>query len=279
MIKLIKKHQQGGNLSKEDKDILWQFRGTFGHDNKGQDEYFNYWQFQRGDDDVNNYFNSYIGSPGFKRIINNQNKWWKKRHPYRRWYSSPDPYNRTKKWFEVAKEVKPSVYTVDMYQNMSFASYPSPLQPTRAVFIGRGSSRVPNSEIDEKFPYTFMAGHEYLHGKSPLYLGFPASFWDDSAQAEALAMNQNTQINKHDELEREKHADIWGLKYLLFKEGIYDSRSKKDITLKQVQQLRKKYPKLRPLQQMTDEQIVFMLNHVAQNADYQEPTVNTYYNG
>lgn len=40
-----------------------------------------------------------------------------------------------------------------------------------------------------------------------------------------------------------------------------------------------KYPKLRPLQQMTDEQIVFMLNHVAQNDSYQEPTANTYFNG
>jgi hypothetical protein len=28
----------------------------------------------------------------------------------------------------------------------------------------------------------------------------------------------------------EKHADNWGLKYLLYKEGIYDARSDKDIT-------------------------------------------------
>lgn len=278
MIKLIKKHQQGGNLSKEDKDILWQFRGTFGGDNS-KEEYFNTWNFQKGDKQLENYFNSYLNSEGFNRIINNQNKWWKKRHPYRKWYSSPDPYSRTKEWFEVAKEANPYIYTVDMYQNLSFANLPSHLQPTRAVFIGRGHNIIPNSETNQKFPYAFTAGHEYLHGKTPLQLGFPASFWDDSAQAEALAMNKNAKINKHDEFEDEKHADIWGLKYLLFKEGIYDSRSKKDITLKQVKQLRKKYPKLRPLQQMTDEQIVFMLNHVAQNTDYQEPTVNTYYNG
>lgn len=273
MVKLIKKHQHGGNLNKEDKDRLWEFRDKFGVDDT-KEEYFDYWDFQKGDKQLENYFNSYLNSEGFNRIINNQNKWWKKRHPYRKWYSSPDPRDRTKRWFEVAKKVNPSVYTVDMYQALSFANL-----PTRTVFIGRGHNRVPNSEIKERFPYAFTAGHEYLHGKTPMYLGLPAIFQGDSSQAEALDMNQNTKINGHDEFKDEKHADIWGLKYLLFKEGIYDSRSTKDITLKQVKQLRKKYPKLRPLQQMTDEQIVFMLNHVAQNADYQEPTVNTYYNG
>lgn len=33
----------------------------------------------------------------------------------------------------------------------------------------------------------------------------------------------------------------------------------------QIQQLRKKYPNLRPLKQMTDKQLMFMLNHVAMN--------------
>ena len=273
-IKLIPKKQSGGNvLSQKDKDHLWEFRDKFGADDT-KEEYFDYWDFQKGDKQLENYFNSYLNSEGFNRIINNQNKWWKKRHPYRKWYSSPDPRDRTKKWFEVAKETNPYIYTVDMYQDLSFANL-----PTRTVFIGRGHNIFPNSEANQKFPYAFTAGHEYLHGKTPMYLGLPAIFQGDSAQAEALDINQNTKINKHDEFRDEKHADIWGLKYLLFKEGIYDSRSKKDITLKQVEQLRKKYPKLRPLQQMTDEQIVFMLNHVAQNTDYQEPTANTYFNG
>ena len=268
MIKLIKKHQHGGNLSEEDKDILWQFRETFGGDSS-KEEYFNTWNFQKGDKQLENYFNSYLNSEGFNRIINNQNKWWKKRHPYRKWYSSPDPSDRTKRWFEVAKEVKPSVYTVDMYQNQSFANL-----PTRTVFIGRGHNTVPISEINEEFPYAFAAGHEYLHGKTPMGLVFPATFRDDSAQAEALAMNKNAKMNKHDEFEDEKHADIWGLKYLFYKEGIYDSRSSKDITIQQVQKLRKKYPKLRPFQQMNDKQIMFMMNHVAENTDNKELPIN-----
>ena len=72
--------------------------------------------------------------------------------------------------------MNPSVYTVDMYQALSFANL-----PTRTVFIGRGHNRVPNSEIKERFPYAFTAGHEYLHGKTPMYLGLPAPFQDDSA--------------------------------------------------------------------------------------------------
>lgn len=278
MIKLIKKHQYGGNLSKEDEDILWQFRTTFGHD-QSKEDYFNFWNFRKRDVPITDYFNSYLNSQGFKRIINNQNTWWKRRHPYRRWLSSPDPGNYTKKWFEVAKKIKPHVYTVDMYPDMSFAKNTGEPDYIRNIFIGRGSSGVPNSGEDKEFPYAFVAGHEYLHGVTPRWLFFPATFNSESAQAEALDLNQNAEKNNHDEKQSEKHADIWGLKYLLFKEGIYDSRSTKDITLKQVKQLRKKYPKLRPLQQMTDEQIMFMLNHVAQNTDYQESTANTYFNG
>ena len=55
------------------------------------------------------------------------------------------------------------------------------------------------------------------------------------------------------------------MKYLLFKEGIYDVRDNQDITIEQVQQLREKYPELRPLQQMTDEEVVFQINNVASN--------------
>ena len=76
----------------------------------------------------------------------------------------------------MAKKVNPSIYTVDMYPALSFANL-----PLRAVFIGREHNRVPNSEINEEFPYAFTAGHEYLHGKTPMYLGLPAIFQGDSA--------------------------------------------------------------------------------------------------
>jgi hypothetical protein len=66
-------------------------------------------------------------------------------------------------------------------------------------------------------------------------------------------MNQNTKKNNHDEYRDEKMADLWGLRYLLYKENIYDSRSDKDITIEEIQKLRDKYPNLRPFQQMDNE--------------------------
>ena len=68
-------------------------------------------------------------------------------------------------------------------------------------------------------------------------------------------------------MDDEKLADIQGLKYLFYKEGIYDVRKNKDITTQQIQKLRKKYPKLRPFKQMNNKQIQFQLNHVAMNND------------
>ena len=89
-------------------------------------------------------------------------------------------------------------------------------------------------------------------------------FTKESAQAEALNQNTNTEAG-HDSLQNEKHADNWGLKYLLYKEGIYDARDDKDITIEQVKKLRKLYPELRPFKQMTDKEIQFQINHVAYN--------------
>lgn len=52
---------------------------------------------------------------------------------------------------------------------------------------------------------------------------------------------------------------------MLYKEGIYDSRSKEDVTPEQINKLREKYPKLRQLIQMTNDEAAWMLNHVASN--------------
>lgn len=274
-IKLIPKKQSGGNvLSQKDKDYLWQFHETFGADDT-KEEYFDHWDFQKEDKGLQKYFTSYLNSPGFKRIINNQNKWWKDRHPYRRWLHSPDPSDRTQEWFEIARTIKPSVYTFGSYSDLSFANYPK-----RTVFIGRYNS-------DDAFTTDFVAGHEYLHGISPTFtVKFgkhsnisPLSFDRESAQGEALNQRPERIPNEeewriHDGKQNERHADIWGLKYLFYKEGIYDSRSNKNITIQQVQKLRKKYPKLRPFQQMTDKQIMFMMNHVAENMDNKELPIN-----
>lgn len=245
-----RKYQTGGPLTQQDKNRLWKLNEKMGA-NDSQQEFFNYWIFQKGDSEVRNYFNSYLDSPGFKRIINNQNEWWKSRHPYRKWYSNPD--RGTEKWFQVAREVEPNIYTADMYSSQSFVR-PIYGDKQRTAIIGR--------RYDDEFPQAFTIGHEYLHGKTPFNMFGSAPFKQGSAQAEALEMNTNTKKG-HDSYEYEKYADNWGLKYLLYKEGIYDARENKDITVDQIKKLRQKYPELRPFKQMTDEQIQFQLNHVA----------------
>ena len=67
------KHQHGGVLSQEDKDILWLFNEDFGA-NSSKDKYFKYWDFQKGSPEVNDYFNSYLKSSGIKRILNENNR-------------------------------------------------------------------------------------------------------------------------------------------------------------------------------------------------------------
>lgn len=62
----------------------------------------------------------------------------------------------------------------------------------------------------------------------------------------------------------EKHADVWGAKYLLYKEGIHDVR-KGPVTVKHIKELRKRYPQFRILKQMNDEKVARMLNLIAQN--------------
>lgn len=249
-----KKYQNGGVLTSEDKARLWKLNDRMGA-NSSQQKYFNYWKFQKGDSEIRNYFNSYLDSPGFKRIINNQNKWWTARHPYRKWYSNPD--RGTEKWFQIAREMEPNIYTADMYSDQAFVRLIDG-DRQRTVIIGR--------RHNDEFPFNFTLGHEYLHGVNPFNMLGAAGFKRGSAQAEALEMNTNTEKG-HDSYQNEKHADNWGLKYLLYKEGIYDARTNKDITIDQIKQLRQKYPELRPFKQMTDEQIQFQLNHVAQNKE------------
>ena len=247
------KHQHGGVLSQEDKDILWLFNEDFGA-NSSKDKYFKYWDFQKGSPEINDYFNSYLKSSGIKRILNNQDKWWKSRHPYRKWYSNSD--RGTKEWLDMAYKANPYFYTVDMYTDQSSVRT-LPSLP-RIITVGRRES------VDNNFPYNFTVGHEYAHGKSPYTIFGNVGFRNESAQAEVLNQNTKTETG-HDSHQDEKHADNWGLKYLLYKEGIYDARSNKDITIEQVKKLRKLYPNLRPFKQMTDKEIQFQINNVAYN--------------
>lgn len=250
---LVQKFQNSGvmpeDLTKQDSIILEKFRKDF---TNGSGDFIKRWNFQKDTSDVDEYFKDYLSSDGFKRIINNQNNWWESRHPYRKIYSNPD--QGTLEWFETAKKIHPYSYTADMLAASSF-SEPLLDEPNRVMIVGRINTD------EHKFIETL--GHEYAHAVSPLWWGQVRPFDPKSAQAEALKQNTNTKPG-HDSQSVEKHADIWGLKYLFYKEGIYDSRGDKDITLDQVKQLRAKYPYLRPFKQMSDEQVMFMMNHVAQ---------------
>ena len=111
---------------------------------------------------------------------------------------------------------------------------------------------------DKEFPFDFVQMHELDH----LFNSTASSIRTINFEA----MEQNTNTKKgHNSRPIEKHSDIIGLKYLLYKEGIYDARGGNDITPEQIGELRKKYPELRPLVQMDDEKAAWMINHVAQN--------------
>lgn len=263
-------------ISPYDLEMIYNNLGDYFGRNQDIESFQKYWDFTPSNGDVKRFFDSYLDSPGFKRIIKNQNNWWRSRHPYRKFYSNPDPEDYTKKWFEDSKTKNPKMF----YFN----------GPGISSFYGRGT-KTPEDNGNvfigtmetEKFPKAMLEGHEWLHGINPNgWFGLPRGFAPNSAQGEALSQNTNTKItgfesmDSHDSKEDEKHADIWGLKYLFYKEKIYDTRGNKDITLDQVKQLRKKYPKLRPFLQMTDEQVMFMMNNVAQN-DGPNQHYNDYY--
>ena len=207
---------------------------------------------RESDSEVSDFFKSYINSPGFTRIQNNQRAWWESSHPYQKLvpFITLDTNSSAMSDYKYKIEnVTPKSYILDGYANMSFTR---PYQKT--TFTCK-----PRLKDDKTCPFNFVHAHELAH-----IFGRPAQRYGTINQ-EVLDLNQNTKKDGHDELRSEKHADNWGMKYLLFKEGIYDVRDNQDITIEQVQQLREKYPELRPLQQMTDEEVVFQINNVASN--------------
>ena len=121
-------------LTEKDKKILFTLKKWFTNRNIPIEEFINDWEFQKDTSDVSEFFNSYLESKGLQRILDNQSKWWKKRHPYRKLFSNPD--KGTKKWMRVAKDVKPYVYTADMYHDIS-AVYRTPNVDNRIIIIGR----------------------------------------------------------------------------------------------------------------------------------------------
>lgn len=203
--------------------------------------------------DVTEWLKSYVNSEGFDRVRKNQESWWKKRHPYQKILfpilniENSNDLNRYQQNINNHAD-KMLNYVLDGYPEMSFSR---PYEGSTFTFK-------PRIEEDKEFPFDFAQMHEFDH----LFNSAASSY--STINFEAMEQNTNTKKG-HDSRPIEKHSDIIGLKYLLYKEGIYDARGGNDITPEQIGELRKKYPKLRPLIQMDDKKAAWMLNHVAQN--------------
>lgn len=204
--------------------------------------------------DVTEWLKSYVNSEGFDRVRKNQESWWKDRHPYQKIlfpiFKGIDNNNHLNKYKRDITNYADGAlnYVLDGYTEMSFSR---PYEGSTFTFK-------PRIREDKEFPFDFAQMHEFDH----LFNDTASSY--NTINFEAMKQNTNTEKG-HDSYSIEKHSDIIGLKYLLYKEGIYDARGGNDITPEQIGELRKKYPKLRPLLQMDDEKTAWMLNHVAQN--------------
>jgi hypothetical protein len=215
---------------------------------EGAEKYFreNAIRESAGAQEVADYFKSYANSPGYVRIRNNQEQWWKQRHPYKKIYEGTGKAMGYTDSLQGGIQVSPyGVFDLSVTPQISkMRTLP------KAGMITVGT----NEEKD--WPYWFVLPHEMAHIANTF--GVP-SF---SAQAEALSRNTNTSPG-HDSKLEEKHSDKEAMMFLLYKEGIYDSRGDKDCTPEDIAKLREKYPGLRPLKQMDDEQAAWMINHVA----------------
>lgn len=214
--------------------------------------------------DVRDFFDSYTHSDGYQRIMDNQYSWFQQRHPYRRWLVPQADISSEPGWWNLGRASLGDIVRDDNKNQNKYSKifaldgYPEVSFHTGAgTFVFKGNDYQYNSK---KWPNNFVLAHEYAHRFPQFYPG----------NSEALSQNKNTKEG-HDSQVDEKHSDIWGLKYLLYKEGIYDSRGKKDVAPVQIEKLRKKYPTLRPLLQMDNKKVAWMLNHVTKNTTIKPP--------
>jgi hypothetical protein len=201
-------------------------------------------------EDIIKYYTSYANSPGIERIRKNQLQW-----------GLENGWGKGNTREEREKDIKENwQQDVDFVKN--FAKYINnqtvfDTDINSALSYHAGTSQYGYSIVGtkgtDKFPYEATMAHEIAHQFNPVVWGVGAG----------ILNTINTERNGHDEYEHEKHSDKEMLMYLLAKEGIYDSRGYKDCTPEDIAKLRKKYPSLRPLLQMDDEQAAFIINHIA----------------
>lgn len=119
-----------------------------------------------------------------------------------------------------------------------------------------------------RWPKEFVYGHEADHLTKPYYGQYE---FLNRYQRKLLGLNTNTVVEgdakgtKHDSQDIDKKADLHGIKAQLYKMGLFDPSKDTEISKEAIQKLREAYPDLRPLKQMNDEQLYFMLNHIAYN--------------
>lgn len=201
------------------------------------------------DNDVNSFLKSYVESEGFDRVRNNQLEWWKKRHPYRKLMYPFGLYDRGK-----VEGYKDNVSNWANYKT----NYVLNGNPENS-FSRNGATytyRQYNGDNLEA-PFDFVQMHEFDHL-------FNRGISNGTINSEVLEFYKHIEPEYNSKPD-EKHSDVLGTKYLLFREGIHDVRGNKDITPEEVQKLRDKYPQLRFLQQMNNEDAAFIINNVASN--------------
>lgn len=207
-------------------------------------------------DDVAGFFSSYAKSPGFERIVGNQAKY------------IGDKYDENEVRDFQARLSAVNGNNILALDNMPVASSFAELSKSssgKPIFIG--TAKTPDWIEAEHgvLPYNFVLGHEFMH-QMPFF-----------NKANKKVLDSNKVKDKHDGKRGEKYSDAQGLKYLFYKEGIFDARGDKDITEDQVQQLRDKYPTMRPFQQMDNKQIMDVINLVADSgAKRALPVVGNY---
>lgn len=212
--------------------------------------------YLRDNKEITDYFKSYIDSKGMDRILENQKTWYNNRHPFRK-YIEPAETNKLRGYLRDNIKNPIRIFGISGYPEMSSFLYNAPKAPSlnRSIFLYEARPRQNDEFITEE-----ALGHEFAHGVQP---GIQTN-----AQKEVLDQNTNTEKG-HDSKYSEKHADSWGLKWLLYKEGIYDSRSDKDVTPEQIREIREKYPNLRIFKQFEgdDNKLSWYLNHIASNTN------------
>lgn len=213
--------------------------------------------------EMEDFFKSYSTSEGIDRILANQKSWWEARHPYRKYLFSSGAKALKDAMFKGAS-VPSNMFVMEGYPQMSFYT-----PRLHSSFVYRPFLKQYDKDVEHEENETMA--HEYAHGMQNAgdMTGYSFSEFDDKfrGQKEALEQNRNTKPG-HDSYDTEKHADIQGIKWLLFKEGIYDARGSEDITPEKINELREKYPNLRFFKQVEDnERAAWFINNVASNSN------------